>query len=376
MKVSLRRFCHKYGCWLLLPVLLLAGCSPAAAPRKRFFWPIGTGQPRIEYLNYYLGEQDLKRGVENPFSDAVFGRERPVPVFQQPHAIAVKKDEVLVSDLIIKKVVVLDFSQKKIRYLKDAKGRDYLFRRPIGIAVAPRGTVLVVDAIEHRVDVFSAADAYLKSFGQNHLSRPTGIAVSPDGQQVWVVDTGAHRLVHFDGDGNYLGEMGARGVAPGMFNFPLDADFDAEGNLYVLDAMNARVQVFSPQGKFLRAFGGRGTQRGLFRIPKSLAVSRTSGLIYVTDSMANDFIVFDLQGRLLLTVGGHYASNLSKVVPGGMNLPKAIAVDKQDGIWVVDGLNRMVHRFQYLTPAYLEKHPILPGERLVPTAVFKSTPAK
>lgn len=371
----MKQLLAKYGLWFLVLLCFLAGCSPAAPTRKRFFWPIGSNQPRIEFLNYYLGEQDLKREVTNPFSDAVFGRERPVPIFEQPHAVDARGHRLLVSDLIKKKVFILDFSQKKVRALKDDRGRDYQFKRPVGIAIDNKGAVLVTDANEHRVEAFSADETYRTSFGQDHLTRPTGITISPDGQQVWVVDTGAHRMVHFDRAGHYIGEFGGRGVDPGLFNFPLDADFDVDGNLYVLDAMNARVQVFSADGTFLRVFGGRGTQRGLFRIPKSLAVSRSSGLVYVTDSMANDFIVFDLQGQLLLTVGGHYASDLSKVVPGGMNLPKSIAVDEQDGIWVVDGLNRMVHRFQYLSPAYLQKHPIRPGERQLPTAADAKVPA-
>jgi len=347
--------------------LLLAGCAaPAPETAKRYVWPIGADEPKIEYIHYYVSRQDVEGEAVGPLEDAIFGHEAPEPLFQQPQAIAARGGRVLVSDIIDQRVAVFDLRSRRVAYLRDAKGDDRLFKRAMGIAIGPEGQVFVTDATDREVVSFDAAGREQGTFGQGHLERPTGIGVSPDGRHVWVVDTGAHRLVHFDGEGRFLGDFGQRGIEPGQFNFPLDADFDAEGNLYVLDAMNARVQVFAPDGHFLRAFGQRGTQLGGFQIPKSLAVSRTSGLVYVTDSMGNNFLIFDLQGRYLLSVGGHYVSDLTRITPGGMNMPKAVAADEADGIWIVDGLNRMVHRFQYLSPAYLAEHPILPEQLLTP----------
>jgi hypothetical protein len=45
------------------------------------------------------------------------------------------------------------------------------------------------------------------------------------------------------------------------FCMPMDIELDEPGNLYVLDTGNHRIQKFSPQGKFLSTIGRRGQVR-------------------------------------------------------------------------------------------------------------------
>jgi hypothetical protein len=60
------------------------------------------------------------------------------------------------------------------------------------------------------------------------------------------------------------------------------AAFDKEENLYVLDSGNHRVLVFSPQGKFIRKIGKRGGGPGELMSPVGIAVT-SAGEIAVTD---------------------------------------------------------------------------------------------
>jgi hypothetical protein len=55
-------------------------------------------------------------------------------------------------------------------------------------------------------------------------------------------------------------------------------------------------------------------------------------------------------------------------VPGGFDMPKGVDADDTDAIWVIDALNRMVHRYQFLNEKYLREHPIRPEEIVLPEA--------
>ena len=58
--------------------------------------------------------------------------------------------------------------------------------------------------------------------------------------------------------------------------------FDAEGNLYILDAQNSRVVKVGPQGQFITTFGRSGEGPGEFTRPLAFSVTR-SGEVRVFD---------------------------------------------------------------------------------------------
>jgi DNA-binding beta-propeller fold protein YncE len=352
---------------LLALLLLLCACAPSASERKRYFWPPPIfDQPRIEYIDQYRTDADARRGAESWLEEAILGKERPRRVFSRPKDIASDgSGRVFVTDVDLRKVVVFDLARHKLRFLRTADGAEATFRFPAGIAVDGDGRVYVTDSATREVVVFGADETRVASFGAGQLSRPTGLAVDAERGRLYVVDTDAHAVAVFDAAGNYLSTIGRPGGGEGEFNFPLDAAVDPEGNLYVLDSMNARVQVFDPAGGWLRAFGERGTAPGAFQVAKALAVS-PSGHVYVTDSRAHRFYIYDQQGSFLLAVGGMAAMTGEGVSPGGLYLPQGIDVDANEAIWVVDSLNRMFHRFQYLSEKYLAEHPILPGQAYLP----------
>jgi DNA-binding beta-propeller fold protein YncE len=186
-----------------------------------------------------------------------------------------------------------------------------------------------------------------------------------------VCDAVEHNIAVFDLHGNLLYKFGERGTQNGQFNFPTDIDLDEAGNIYVLDTLNFRVQVFDTAGRYLRKFGEQGTEGGSFRLPKGLAVS-SFGQVYVSDVLAHKVVVFDHQGRYLMSLGGQSFSMASGgMTPGGFFSPRGIATDATGRILVVDGLNRMIQRFQYLSEDYLKEHPILEEEVYLPPGLSR-----
>lgn len=345
----------------LLSTLLLSACAPVAPPAgPRFFFPPAPAEPRIEYLQAYFSDHDLKSRTKGFMTEYVLGESPPQAIFTSPTDVASDgKGRVYVSDSGARQVFVLDLVKRTVRLLGDGGGGPQQgFAVPFGVTVAADGRLYVSDVITKGVSVFDANERLVLSLTDPGLERPTAVAVDTQRQVIYVLDTVQHRLAMFDLEGTLLGFMGERGNGPGQFNYPTDVDVDEQGHIYVLDALNARVQVFDEAGRFLRMFGERGTAEGSFDRPKNLAVG--DGQIYVTDALAHKLVIFSLEGELLLRIGEK--SIVKKgVSPGGFYLPRGIDVDAAGGIWVVDSLNRMVHRFQFLTPQYLDAHPISAG---------------
>lgn len=84
---------------------------------------------------------------------------------------------------------------------------------------------------------------------------PFGIAVHPDTGDVYVSDTGAHRIQQFTGAGQFIRQWGRWGVNGGEFYKPKGIAFDTTGKLYVTDFGNHRGQIFSAAGDFIAEFG-------------------------------------------------------------------------------------------------------------------------
>lgn len=76
---------------------------------------------------------------------------------------------------------------------------------------------------------------------------PSDVAIDKEGN-VYVLDSGNHRIQKFDPDGNFLATFGRRGQGPGEFQYPQSLDLDPDGNLYVSDSGNQKIQILKPDG--------------------------------------------------------------------------------------------------------------------------------
>jgi predicted membrane-bound mannosyltransferase/DNA-binding beta-propeller fold protein YncE len=163
---------------------------------------------------------------------------------------------------------------------------------PRNIAVAANGDIYVADSGNHRVQVFDRDGRYLRGWGgfggeQGQFNEPWGIAV--DDQFVYVADTWNHRIQKFSHNGQFILSFGVSGVpatgetGAGLFFGPRDIVILRDGTLAVTDTGNHRLQLFDADGNFRQQIGFLGAQMGQFYEPVSIAIG-PDGFIYVADA--------------------------------------------------------------------------------------------
>ena len=105
--------------------------------------------------------------------------------------------------------------------------------------------------------------------------------------------------------------------------------------------MNFRVQVFDRSGSFQFAIGKIGDSTGAMFRPKAVGVD-SEGDLYVVDALWGMVQVFNRQGELLYYFGGQGTH------AGEFQLPAGLFIDHDDHVYVVDSFNRRVQVFHYV----------------------------
>jgi DNA-binding beta-propeller fold protein YncE len=164
-----------------------------------------------------------------------------------------------------------------------------LFKRPTGIVVNPKTSeLLVVDTLQSRVFRFDLSTRLPKgSFGTDgptdgQFHYPTNIFVTLTGEII-VSDALNFRVQVFSPEGSFLFTFGRMGDAPGTFSRPKGVAADSDGNIYVVDALFDNVQIFDNRGRLLMAFGEHGRGYGDLWLPTGIYIDNRD-LIYVSDS--------------------------------------------------------------------------------------------
>ncbi len=355
----------------LVLISLIAGCAGVQEDTTYdgpLSWPQPPDQPRFAYETALhsaaniadIGEEDvLQAQLTNSevVSDA--------PVMGKPASVAARNGKIYVTDTKRNNIAVFDIPRRRIFFMGMRKPGD--LASPAGITLDVDMNVYVADSKKRKIFVYDSLGYINRTLGgPDSLERPTGVAVSPDVQRIYVADrsfndSDNHRVVVFDWWGQVIQVIGSRGSGDGEFNIPTQLAVAPDGTLYVLDSGNFRVQVFDKEGRFLRKFGRLGKEFGNFSRPRSIAVD-DSGLVYVTDSNFNNIQIFNPEGQLLLSIGeGALFSN-----PGQYGMLNGISVDETGRIYVVDQFFNKVEVIRKLSDSE--------GKRLLEEAMLEETP--
>jgi len=188
------------------------------------------------------------------------------------------------------------------------KGKRGKPETPSGIAISPEHQLIfITDYYKHRVNVHTLDGTFVRRWGtkgamswskwrraNGELRNPTGIAIK--NETAFIVDSGNHRIQLLTLDGEFIRAFGKKGKSQGEFNDPFGIAV-TDSSIYVTDRENNRVQVFDWNGKFIRQWGTFGNKASQFHFPYGICAA--DGHVYVCDTMNHRIQVFDEEGRFI-----------------------------------------------------------------------------
>jgi DNA-binding beta-propeller fold protein YncE len=154
-------------------------------------------------------------------------------------------------------VLVLDERtwEERARLLQPDAAAD----RPTDMAVSPDGQLLYV-ACASGVRVLSRDGEELGALGGEVLDEPYGVTLTPNGTVV-VTDAGAHEVMVLTQAGEVAARWGSKGLRRGELYRPAGVAVSGAGELYVIDHANHRGIITDLAGGFVHAFGSRSYTR-------------------------------------------------------------------------------------------------------------------
>jgi len=170
----------------------------------------------------------------------------------------------------------------------------------------------------------------------NRIVEPMGLAVSDDGDRLYVSDIAQGAVFAFDFPQKSFTKIGSTE----RLAQPVGLALDAQENLYVVEQQKKGISVFDRAGNRLRFITDASLER-----PSGIAIDAVRGKLYVADtshtkSKNHTVKVFNLDGQLLGEIG-HEKGN----APGQFKFPTYLTLDAQGNLYVTDTLNARVQAF-------------------------------
>ncbi|HSB78325.1 MAG TPA: SMP-30/gluconolactonase/LRE family protein [Candidatus Methylomirabilis sp.] len=170
----------------------------------------------------------------------------------------------------------------------------------------------------------------------NRIVEPMGLAVSDDGQRLYVSDFAQLQVFVFDFGRKTFTKIGEEE----RLARPVGIALDAKERLYVVEQEKRGVGIYDRQGKQLNFISHPSLER-----PSGIAIDRQRGRIYVADtghtrSPEHTVKVFAMDGALIGTIGHGKGDG-----PGQFLFPTYLAVDAEGNLYVTDTLNSRVQMF-------------------------------
>ncbi len=177
---------------------------------------------------------------------------------------------------------------KLVRSWVEPREKAERMKDPHAVVIDREGNVLVIDEGSHRVLRYNNQGRYLGDVGlgpgrePGQFTKPRHAAIGEDGR-IWVSDekTDRPRLQVFSPAGEFLRISAEKGTGPGMLLRAHGMQFDKQRRLFVVDVDNARVNLYRPDGEFLKSWGKDGLLPGMFNAAHGLYID-PSGDVFIS----------------------------------------------------------------------------------------------
>jgi DNA-binding beta-propeller fold protein YncE len=165
------------------------------------------------------------------------------------------------------------------------------------------------------------------------IAEPAGLAVSGDGQRLYVADPLQHKVFIFDFETKKLRKIESVG-------YPTGLALDDQENIYVVDGVKKVISVFDRGGLFLRDITD-----GTFVRPNGVAVDSKNDRVYLVDTAnaeakEQNVKIFSRAGQRIGAIGGAPGADF-----GQFSYPTFVGLDQQGNVYVADTLNSRVQKF-------------------------------
>ncbi len=223
-------------------------------------------------------------------------------------------------------------SQSLLKFLEGEKPAKNRIVEPMGIAVSDDGDrIYISDKVQAGVFVYDFAKKTSLKIGEKApLSMPMGLALDAE-ENVYVVEAAKKGVSVFDRTGKQL-----RFITDPSISRPTGLALDkVRKKLYVVDTahtdvLDHSVKTFDLNGKFLGKVGlGKGNMEGAFLFPTFAAVDG-KGHLYVADTLNSRVQEFDADGKFVKSVGSRGTAF------GQFDKPKGVGLDSFGNLYVVD----------------------------------------
>ena len=324
-----------------------------------------THAGRAWHFSHALGQDSVTRGLRYPCSVA-FATDGAIWVLSRGMVVRpLAKDITVAHQPKIGKWSVADGVQ-----IGDFARNEFTW--PTALASDSDGNLYCCDEYENFIAVFGPDGPYyelpkydpsgeaLRKWGEKgplpgQLDGPSGMAFDLN-DDLYVVDSGNHRVQKFTKDGRHLDAWGSQGSGYGQFESPWGIALDARGDVYVADWGNSRVQSFSSDGQYITSYGDSSSDDDPLYHPSDVAVDG-DGDVYVADWGNKRVQIFEPDGDVIGAIHGDATEFLGPVKAqideneeytkayrrtgdltqlGRFDRPIGVQVNAQDRLFVVD----------------------------------------
>ncbi len=235
-------------------------------------------------------------------------------------------------------------------------GGEILGRRlssPTGITVTRAGNVFLTDTGNHRVVKFNSdldAKTDIGGFGagSNLFDKPTFI--TDDNQlNLLISDRGNRRIVRYTSELVYVEELNFSDPADALqFGEPSGLAVTQYGELWIADTERNRIAIFNNSWQFDRFAGDFGDRGGQMASPEKIVRTPEDGFI-VCDAGNSRLVQYD-----------QYGSFVREIKKDVFDYPMAADVTR-DAIWVVDANKQEIYLLDRRGNVLYGAGPVLTG---------------